>query len=1082
MKKILIHACVLGLLSAAPVAYAHELATHGALTWQAYQRSALVTDSTRLRDLGIDPTSVNPLGGIYYDVSGGQVRERRVDDFEGTIIERRLEQLGATPLSIPGWLMRGAIREDDATGEDNPQDDPFNQDLKRPLHHFYDPVFNRPLSVPGLSLIDADVHRAPDWAVGSRDVFAQPNTPEANRRNHFTIFDAREAMYRALTGRDSQGNPLQLAPGGTLTKQSDLRNAYWATTFRALGDALHLNQDVAQPQHTRNDPHSGKGPGIVQSLLTGHESVFEKYIEARATGARSFQIDGTPVAPEPLNYGGYPIPAFTKYSDFWSTRDGVSGRGLADYSNRGFFSAGTNLGSNPYTSPSNDAASYTKESATGLLPTKPLQKLNFLRGDVPDTLNAGSSANIRLTTESVFDLFLVTTPPTYNLNRFNYDDKANLLIPRAVAYSAGLVNYFFRGRIDFVPDPNNTGQYLIRNLGGEPMKGKFRLYYDDQDSNRNPVRDSGGQELVWDTEVILTATEGVLAAGASLPVPGFVPPSTPPPKTPGEYMLVFSGDMGEEKAEAGSVGAIVAKQIRNEYKGALYVLGVDADGVITSLRADRDGTKVLSGWDISRRDANNPNGVFVPPSTNVFDPLGLLYGSSIAKPVRDKIHAYKQVEYGPGPIEYTATSVTLISPDNPNALRSHYGAGLGRVSFGQVIWIARSPDDQIGTFEFQIVNIRNVGRDADIQFTRRFKDTSGASRVEIGGTSMPTLTFPFSYQLINGSSNPSSPGFPLVISDDGLTIKGFATFGSLNTRILARLVISLAQTPQIRLEQTTIAPIVSGSDFFPTPPFQPAAPCSVEFRRSPDGVLITTTANGFVRNSNNSFESSLTEEVLIGNLGGRIATYMREQLVKRTEVVDESICYAEGSDFDPATGLQRQKYSIRNTANNDVQISGGTFERLVGGDYSLPSPNVPNESISMGQLKEGYPGSPFLCRDCQWSEIYDGFDPVPSVQITQNPGVTFRREEVGRNVVRALTDRHADVIYGESASGTQAFIRKFRNIILTGKEYVADSSPLGEVFFATSDKSDIIHQTVPGGMPQVRIPENVVELLAVVWM
>ncbi len=243
---------------------------------------------------------------------------------------------------------------------------------------------------------------------------------------------------------------------------------------------------------------------------------------------------------------------------------------------------------------------------------------------------------------------------------------------------------------------------------------------------------------------------------------------------------------------------------------------------------------------------------------------------------------------------------------------------------------------------------------------------------------------------------------------------------------------------------------------------------------------ITVTANGFVRHSNDSFESSLTEEVLIGNLGGRIATYMRERLVKRTEVVDESICYAEGSDFDPATGLQRRKYSIRNTVDNDVKISGGTFERFVGGDYSLPSPNAPIESISMGQLKGEYGGSSFICRGCRWSEIYDGFDPVPSVQITLT--TAFRRDSVGRNVVRALTDRHADVIYGESASDTQAFIRKFRNIVLTGKEYVADSSPLGEVFFATSDKSDIIHERIPGGMPQVRIPENVVKLLAALWI
>ncbi len=877
--------------------------------------------------------------------------------------------------------------------------------------------------------------------------------------------------------------------------------------FQSLGQVIHHIQDMAQPQHVRDDKHcDALFPCQIPGSLFGlhNPSHFEKWtFENVAIGP----LLGTLPVYAPV-YGVADVQTFNSPKKFWYTEppgpnSPLSGKGIAEFTNRNFVSAGTNFDkpqqpSPPFFAlPAFDPTKKSERTVTELcndtnlnppcppsMTARPQARLTFYETTGRDNFLDAPFTNPRASTESIFDeqLRVQGEQQVFALNRFNFDEAYKHLIPRAVAFSAGMINYFFRGRIDFVPDPNNTGQYLIRNFGGEPMKGKFRLYYDDQDSNRNPVRDSGGQELVWDTEVILTATEGVLAAGASLPVPGFVPPSTPPPKTPGEYMLVFSGDMGEEKAEAGSVGAIVAKQIRNEYKGALYVLGVDADGVITSLRADRDGTKVILGWDISKRDANNPNGVFVPPSTNVFDPLGLLYGSSIAKPVRDKIYAYKQVEYGPGPVEYTATSVTLTGPDNPNALRSHFGAGLGRVSFGQVIWIARSPDDQIGTFEFQIVNIRNVGRDADIQFTRRFKDTSGASRVEFGGTSMPTLTFPFSYQLINGSSNPLSPGFPLVISDDGLTIKGFATFGSLNTRILAQLVISLAQTPQIRQEQTTIAPVTSGSDFFPTPPFQPAAPCSVEFRRSPDGVLITTTANGFVRNSNNSFESSLTEEVLIGNLGGRIATYMREKLVKRTEVVDESICYAEGSDFDPATGLQRQKYSIRNTANNDVQISGGTFERFAGGDYSLPSPNVPNESISVGQLKGGYPGSPFLCRDCQWSEIYDGFDPVPSVQITQNPGVTFRREEVGRNVVRALTDRHADVIYGESASGTQAFIRKFRSINLTGKEYVADSSPLGEVFFATSDKSDIIHQTVPGGMPQVRIPENVVKLLAAIWL
>lgn len=57
-------------------------------------------------------------------------------------------------------------------------------------------------------------------------------------------------------------------------------------------------------------------------------------------------------------------------------------------------------------------------------------------------------SNIRMTTEGMFDFWLVSTPPSYSLNRFNYDDQADLLIPRAVAYSAGLIDYFFRGKLD----------------------------------------------------------------------------------------------------------------------------------------------------------------------------------------------------------------------------------------------------------------------------------------------------------------------------------------------------------------------------------------------------------------------------------------------------------------------------------------------------------------------------------------------------------------------------------------------------------------------------------------------------------
>ena len=55
----------------------------------------------------------------------------------------------------------------------------------------------------------------------------------------------------------------------------------------------------------------------------------------------------------PLAIAAYPVPVFARYTDYWSTRPGQRqrhGKGLADYSNRGFFTAQNNLGSTVYSS------------------------------------------------------------------------------------------------------------------------------------------------------------------------------------------------------------------------------------------------------------------------------------------------------------------------------------------------------------------------------------------------------------------------------------------------------------------------------------------------------------------------------------------------------------------------------------------------------------------------------------------------------------------------------------------------------------------------------------------------------------
>jgi len=97
----------------------------------------------------------------------------------------------------------------------------------------------------------------------------------------------------------------------------------WTTFFRALSNIVHLVQDIGQPQHTRNDQYAGKFP----EFLTGPKSVYEAYLDCRATGGQVEGIDNYQDyylnACNALTYTGYPTPVFTKCSDFFSARDGT---------------------------------------------------------------------------------------------------------------------------------------------------------------------------------------------------------------------------------------------------------------------------------------------------------------------------------------------------------------------------------------------------------------------------------------------------------------------------------------------------------------------------------------------------------------------------------------------------------------------------------------------------------------------------------------------------------------------------------------------------------------------------------------
>ncbi len=461
---------------------AYEVATHAQMTFKAFEQSLLWMDGRAgINKIGLPYSGYAlSLGRQYFDILGTRIEVRIPDnpafppvDYEQKKLRDALDPLFTDEFranAIGTWLSRGAIREDDniIQAREIPQDDPYLENNltldNRPLHHFFDPQNDRSLDILGAGITPFLVQKSPNWAIGTTGFPDNQNVPNANRRNHFTVFDAREAMFRALTLKAKGPTGVANIPEGVSSSDSareELRKTYWATTFKALGHVVHHIQDMAQPQHTRNDPHAGKTYAEGDGGALGHASFFENYIDARAK-AETFDTDrpGLKKVRVPvLNYpASLPAFSFNRYGDFWSTakRAGIaSGLGVADYSSRSFYSAGTNIGmtrGQSFPSPTQNVGQLRSVDVSGLtdLLGEPIDgALRFVVGSVADSAGGSTAVEVKLSSEGLFDQFLtaVDKPAAYNLNHYNYNAQADLLVPRAVSYSAGLLNYFFRGKM-----------------------------------------------------------------------------------------------------------------------------------------------------------------------------------------------------------------------------------------------------------------------------------------------------------------------------------------------------------------------------------------------------------------------------------------------------------------------------------------------------------------------------------------------------------------------------------------------------------------------------------------------------------
>lgn len=493
-------------------AFGYEVATHEEMSDHAARRSVL--SQNLLSDIG--------LTGTLTTVS---LIDNSIDGSSRTVLD---------------WIRYGANHEDDT----------ISAVFARYRNHFYNPLDGR-----GYHYLFLRGLPSPLWGLEDQSA-CPPQNPQCNpviAGQIYSLRNARDYFYNGLTS------------SGTANRDQNL-----AKTFQTLGHVMHLIEDAAQPQHTRNDSHA---MGSLYELFT------DEFIST-------------------LPYDGYPsdttLVKLNTAVSFWHTLppqiDISAGQGIAEYSNRSFVTTGTNFrysGGNIITDPNFPSPAY--DPLTGFS-----ADLATMTTVTWCTVTTNLKGQLTFYGNTIFDSYTNITPPDFNpyattlsifdadlqkerkkrlfiLNRFNFCAAQQFLIPRAVGYSGGLIDYFFRGKLE----ANYTGAQgqltvTVKNISGPEntiQNGTFELYYDATDGTRKSLAIINGANV--GSAGIVDGDSWVITANS----PGDVDRSKQNP-----YMLVYRGIVGTEEAVIGKAAekqGMIYLWLRNQ-AGEESIEGINA--------------------------------------------------------------------------------------------------------------------------------------------------------------------------------------------------------------------------------------------------------------------------------------------------------------------------------------------------------------------------------------------------------------------------------------------------------------------------------------------------------------------------
>lgn len=442
-------------------------------------------------------------------------------------------------------------------------------------------------------------YSAVTWATGftSPDIYAGNRTGQYlggtgwyNVQQDMGWDSARVYFYNALIATDAS-----------------VREAFFIKTFRSAGQVLHMLQDMAVPAHVRNDMESHLFNAPLWNLQKWGSNHFEKYVVTHSDA-----INSTPVT-----------PAFTgiaRISDFWDKNiyDGTNpsatqNQGLAEFTNANYFSQYTIPKNNPtdehlFPNPQITNANYI---CTDKLPgSKKLTKYISRKACPTDGSSVDHFAAVSLLNSKGT---LVSTLKNVWLDDNVHNTYAKELLPRAVDYSAALLDYFFRGKLEIEPVTSaSTFQHFfvkIKNstTTGEEMTGgdlalviKYRL----QSETGGVVMPPSDSSPYYYKVVNLPGQYSLSRTQQSEltfdlnndPLPFFATDVT--------LQVVYHGQLGNE------AGSVAVGTVPLTKTGTDIALSLPASGVYATAAPNSSGFSHIAVNVTSASDLNQPDGLF----------------------------------------------------------------------------------------------------------------------------------------------------------------------------------------------------------------------------------------------------------------------------------------------------------------------------------------------------------------------------------------------------------------------------------------------------------------------------------------